>query len=142
MPEAAPLAALRECVDQTPQRLNRVLMDPLIRKEIFGGVKNDEKKVKQAFVSQNSEYALKTKPRVSPRKARETFFPASVNSHHLRYALGVFSSSDCSRGICQLLRHSSHSRLTLWYPTYLIRCFPRSVKFAQDSYHLPCMLDR
>jgi Conserved hypothetical protein (DUF2461) len=65
MPEAAPLALLRQDIDRNPDRLKRVLVEPGIRKEIFGGIPNDEKKAIKMFVSQNSENALKTKPKVS-----------------------------------------------------------------------------
>jgi hypothetical protein len=65
MPEAAPLALLRTNIDRSPHRIKRVLTDPGIRKEMLGGVPNDEKKAIKAFVSQNGENALKTKPKVS-----------------------------------------------------------------------------
>jgi Conserved hypothetical protein (DUF2461) len=65
MPEAAPLALLRQEIDRNPDRFKRVLIDPGIRKEIFGGIPNDEKKAIKTFVSQNGENALKTKPKVS-----------------------------------------------------------------------------
>lgn len=64
MPEAAALSSLRHAVDRTPHRIKRVLMDSDIRKEILGGVSNDERKVVEAFVSKNQENALKTKPKV------------------------------------------------------------------------------
>lgn len=64
MPEAAPLSALRRDVDRRSHRIKQVLMDASIRKEIFGGVTRDEKKVVKAFVDQNQENVLKTKPKV------------------------------------------------------------------------------
>lgn len=64
MPEAAPLALLRTDIDQRPHRLKCVLMEPGIRKEVLGGMPKDEKKAVKAFLSQNSESALKTKPKV------------------------------------------------------------------------------
>jgi Conserved hypothetical protein (DUF2461) len=65
MPEAAPLSLLRQEIDRNPDRFKRVLIDPGIRKEIFGGIPNDEKKAITMFISQNGENALKTKPKVS-----------------------------------------------------------------------------
>ena len=65
MPEAQPLALLRRDVDRRSHKIKRVLMDAGLRKEFFGGIPKDEKKVVQAFVKQNAETALKTKPKVS-----------------------------------------------------------------------------
>ena len=65
MPEAAPLALLRRSVDRKPHKIKAVLTDAKIRKEILGGIPNDEKKAVKAFVAQNTENALKTKPKVS-----------------------------------------------------------------------------
>lgn len=63
MPEAAPLALIRAEVDRNSHGIKRVLMEPAIRKDILGVIPNDEKKAIKAFVSQNSENALKTKPK-------------------------------------------------------------------------------
>ena len=68
MPDAAPLALLRRNIDQSPHQIKGVLKDPAIRKGIFDGVKEDDRKVVQAFVAQNAGNALKTKPKVSNRK--------------------------------------------------------------------------
>lgn len=65
MPEAAPIALLRTDIDRKPHRIKRTLMGPGIRKEMLGSIPNDEKKAVKAFVSQNGENALKTKPKVS-----------------------------------------------------------------------------
>lgn len=65
MPEAAPLALLRTDVDRKSHKIKRVLNDAGIRKEILGGILNDEKKAVKSFVSQNTEGALKTKPKAS-----------------------------------------------------------------------------
>lgn len=65
MPEASPLALLRRSVDRKSHKLKAVLMDARIRKEIFGGIANDEKKAVKAFVGQNQENALKSRPKVS-----------------------------------------------------------------------------
>ena len=64
MPDASKLALLRQDVDQNPERIKRILTNQEIRKEIFGGIPNDEKKAVKAFVSQNQENALKTRPKV------------------------------------------------------------------------------
>lgn len=64
MPEAAPLALIRTDIDSSPNTFKSVLMEPGIRKEILGGIPKDEKKAAKAFVSQNSQNALKTKPKV------------------------------------------------------------------------------
>jgi len=57
------LALLRADIDRKPHRLKRVLMNPQLRKQILRGAPNDEKKVIKAFATQNSENALKTKPK-------------------------------------------------------------------------------
>ncbi|KAL6245237.1 hypothetical protein RBB50_008012 [Rhinocladiella similis] len=62
-PEAQPLALLRADINRKPHRLKRILRDPRMRKQILAGAPNDEKKVLKAFASQNSENALKTKPK-------------------------------------------------------------------------------
>jgi hypothetical protein len=67
MPEAAPLALLRTDIDRNPHRMKRVLMEPEIRKEVLGCISKDEKQAVKAFISQNGENALKTKPKVSYR---------------------------------------------------------------------------
>jgi len=64
MPEAQPLALLRADIDRKPKRLRRVLVDPQMRKHILGGIPKDEKKAIKAFAAQNTENALKTKPKV------------------------------------------------------------------------------
>ncbi|ERF74732.1 hypothetical protein EPUS_04901 [Endocarpon pusillum Z07020] len=63
MPEAAPLALVRRDIDRSANKLKRILMEPGIRKEVLGGVSKDETKAVKAFVSQNQENALKTKPK-------------------------------------------------------------------------------
>ncbi|KIX10240.1 uncharacterized protein Z518_01321 [Rhinocladiella mackenziei CBS 650.93] len=65
MPEAQPLALLRTNIDRKPRKLRRVLIEPQLRKQILGVTSNDEKKAIKAFAAQNSEYALKTKPKGS-----------------------------------------------------------------------------
>ena len=65
MPEAQALAALRRDVDRRSHKIKSVLTEPGMRKEFFGSVPNDEKKAVKAFVGQNTENALKTKPKVS-----------------------------------------------------------------------------
>ncbi|KAI4247836.1 MAG: hypothetical protein L6R42_009524, partial [Xanthoria sp. 1 TBL-2021] len=62
-PEAAPLAAMRRDIDRKSHKLKDVLLNPAMRKEFLGGVPKDEKKAVKAFVEQNKENALKTKPK-------------------------------------------------------------------------------
>ncbi|KAF7182661.1 hypothetical protein CNMCM7691_002322 [Aspergillus felis] len=62
-PEADKLALLREDIDHSSHRLKAVLRRPDMRREFFNGIPDDEKKAVQAFVSQNKESALKTKPK-------------------------------------------------------------------------------
>jgi uncharacterized protein (TIGR02453 family) len=64
MPDPEPLALLRQNIDRHPERIRQVLTDAELRKTIFGGIPKDEKKAIKAFVSQNAESALKTKPKV------------------------------------------------------------------------------
>jgi hypothetical protein len=70
MPDAQHLAQLRRAVDRKPWKLKRVLRDAGIRKHFLGSVVDEETKVVKAFVSHNSDSALKTKPKVS-----SVFFP-------------------------------------------------------------------
>jgi hypothetical protein len=63
-PEAGPIAAMRRDIDRHPRRIKDVLLDAGMRREFLGNVaKNDAKAVK-AFVSGNSENALKVRPKV------------------------------------------------------------------------------
>ena len=64
MPDAEPLRLLRRNVDRKPEKIREVLTEANLRKQILGGVSNDEKKTIKAFASQNTENALKTKPKV------------------------------------------------------------------------------
>ena len=64
LPEAGPLSLLRSEIDRHSHRLKNLLMAADIRKEFLGGVKKDEKAVVKAFVDNNQEYILKTKPKV------------------------------------------------------------------------------
>lgn len=64
MPEASKLALIRQNIDRNSQQLKDILMHPDVRGEILGGVPSDEKKVIKAFVNQNKESALKTRPKV------------------------------------------------------------------------------
>ncbi|QKX57050.1 uncharacterized protein TRUGW13939_04158 [Talaromyces rugulosus] len=63
MPEASNLALLRETIDQNSARLKSVLRGEGLRREFFKGIPDDERKAVKAFVSQNQESALKTKPK-------------------------------------------------------------------------------
>ncbi|KAL2380681.1 hypothetical protein RJ035_006697 [Blastomyces gilchristii] len=62
-PEAAKLALLRRDIDQNSRRIKNVLNAVDVRKELFNGVPKSEKEAVLAFVSQNQESALKTKPK-------------------------------------------------------------------------------
>ncbi|KAL8736092.1 MAG: hypothetical protein Q9181_002554 [Wetmoreana brouardii] len=62
-PEAAPLAAMRRDLDKKSHKLKNILLEPSMRKEFLGGIPKDEKKAVKAFVAQNQENALKTKPK-------------------------------------------------------------------------------
>lgn len=87
MPEAAPLSLLRAEIDRNSHRMKRVLLEPGIRKEMFGGIPGDEKKAVKAFVSQNGENALKTKPKVS------TISPSFVSSSSTFFFLPLPTSN-------------------------------------------------
>ncbi|KAI2073996.1 hypothetical protein LOZ39_003820 [Ophidiomyces ophidiicola] len=63
MPDGGRLARLRRDIDSQSERIKLVLSHPDVRKSIFDGIPNDEKKVVKSFVSQNQENALKTKPK-------------------------------------------------------------------------------
>ncbi|KKK23130.1 hypothetical protein P175DRAFT_0464081 [Aspergillus ochraceoroseus IBT 24754] len=62
-PEAHKLALLREDIDGSSHRLKAVLREKEMRREILGGIPDDEGKAVKAFCSHNSETALKTKPK-------------------------------------------------------------------------------
>ncbi|KAL4870451.1 hypothetical protein BDV12DRAFT_165970 [Aspergillus spectabilis] len=62
-PEADRLALLRQDIDGNSQGLKAVLRQEGLRREFFGGIPDDEDEAVKAFVSQNSESALKTKPK-------------------------------------------------------------------------------
>ncbi|KAH8821981.1 hypothetical protein F5884DRAFT_108813 [Xylogone sp. PMI_703] len=61
-PQASSLERLRDDIDRRPQRIKRALMTEGMRRDFFGGLKN-EKSVVAAFTKMNAENALKTKPR-------------------------------------------------------------------------------
>ncbi|OAX79010.1 hypothetical protein ACJ72_06674 [Emergomyces africanus] len=62
-PEASKLALLRQDIDQNSRRIRNVLNAVDVRNEIFNGVPKTEKEAILAFVSQNQQSALKTKPK-------------------------------------------------------------------------------
>ena len=64
MPEAQPLALLRQNIHRKSKKFRQVLTEPQMRKQILGVSSNDEKKAIKAFADQNKENALKTKPKV------------------------------------------------------------------------------
>lgn len=64
MPEAQPLALLRQNIDRKSRKFRQVLIAEPLRKEILGVTMADEKKSIRAFADQNKENALKTKPKV------------------------------------------------------------------------------
>ncbi|KAI9709961.1 MAG: hypothetical protein M1820_003039 [Bogoriella megaspora] len=63
LPSAEPLAALRRDIDQRPHRIKTVLTEEGLRKDFLGGIGKDDKKATRAFAAQNSNNALKTKPK-------------------------------------------------------------------------------
>ena len=65
MPEAQYLAALRADINRRPQRIKQALRSEGLRREFLNGVEDDDGKAVREFVAQNSENALKTKPKVS-----------------------------------------------------------------------------
>jgi hypothetical protein len=56
--------ALRQDIDQQPDRFKGALQDPDFRREFLGGAAGG-KKAADAFIAQNKESALKTRPKVS-----------------------------------------------------------------------------
>jgi Conserved hypothetical protein (DUF2461) len=64
-PDAQQLAALRRDIDRRSNRIKQCLRLPGMRKEYFGGIKDNEGEVVKTFVDENKESALKTKPKVS-----------------------------------------------------------------------------
>lgn len=64
MPEASRLALLRQDIDQNSTGLKAVLRNAGLRREFFKGIPDDEHKAVKAFIGQNQESALKTKPKV------------------------------------------------------------------------------
>jgi uncharacterized protein (DUF2461 family) len=66
-PDGPALATLREDIHLQPHRMKGALMNETLRRTFFEKAKKDEKKVVAAFVAENAEGALKTKPKVSCR---------------------------------------------------------------------------
>ncbi|KAJ0424297.1 hypothetical protein BJY00DRAFT_309213 [Aspergillus carlsbadensis] len=62
-PEADKLALLRDDIDNNSERLKDVLRQEGLRREFLGGIPDDEDEAVEAFAKQNSESALKTKPK-------------------------------------------------------------------------------
>ncbi len=104
MPEAAPLALVRRDIDRNANKIKRVLMEPGIRKEVLGGISKDEKKAITAFISQNRENALKTKPKV---RVIFLFYPSSVG--HVSFS--HFLHQIMSRIVVQRMRHGQSRQL-------------------------------
>jgi hypothetical protein len=63
-PDSPAIATIREDINVQPHRMKGALMDENLRQTFFEKAKNDEKKVVAAFVAENAEGALKTKPKV------------------------------------------------------------------------------
>lgn len=80
MPDSNQLARLRWDIDRRPQRIKTVLRNENFRREFLKGVDDDEAKVAKAFVSQNQENALKTKPKVGLSMCSRILFPTSFPS--------------------------------------------------------------
>ncbi|EER36782.1 conserved hypothetical protein [Histoplasma capsulatum H143] len=76
-PEAEKLALLRRDIDQNSLRIKNVLNAVDVREEIFNGIPKTKKEAVLAFVSQNQESALKTKPKTfhGPRTSSPTLGP-------------------------------------------------------------------
>lgn len=100
MPDAEKLARIREEIDQNSGPLKMTLLDPTMRREILGGIPDDEDLAVKAFISQNKESALKIKPKVSAH-----FF--------VSIPLLQVASLPCHRNkhpICQLLRNARRTK--------------------------------
>jgi uncharacterized protein (TIGR02453 family) len=63
MPDAGRLSLLRQNIDRDSQRLKRVLRAADLRRDFFHGTPDDDDEVVQAFVRQNQDSALKTRPK-------------------------------------------------------------------------------
>ncbi|KAI9828305.1 MAG: hypothetical protein M1832_002733 [Thelocarpon impressellum] len=59
----APLALMRRAIDRRADKLKQVLCETRLRKEFLGVTAKDEKKLVAAFIGQNQENILKTKPK-------------------------------------------------------------------------------
>lgn len=64
MPSASQVALLRDNIDRRPHRIKEVLTNDSIRRHIFNGIPNNEKKAVDAFAKLNQRDALKTRPKV------------------------------------------------------------------------------
>ncbi|KAF7717910.1 Uncharacterized protein PECH_002687 [Penicillium ucsense] len=62
-PEAEPLAALREDIDENVDSWLEVLGEPSLRREFLNGASDDHQEIMKAFAHANRESALKTKPK-------------------------------------------------------------------------------
>ncbi|EEP79643.1 conserved hypothetical protein [Uncinocarpus reesii 1704] len=114
MPDAARLRLLRDDVDNRSERIKRVLSHPEVRKEIFDGVPDEEKKIVKAFVSQNQETALKTKPKLHLERTR---WPTASIYRHEEHQLG---GGETVKAILNVLKASGAASTTFlrhhsWY---------------------------
>jgi hypothetical protein len=64
---------MRNDIDTRPRAIKDVLMDSRLQKEFLKGETKNEAKAVKAFVSSNSENALKTKPKVRTYHWSEVF---------------------------------------------------------------------
>ena len=65
------MAAMRNDIDTRPRAIKDVLMNSRLQMEFLGGETKSEAKAVKAFVSSNSENALKTKPKVRTHDSSE-----------------------------------------------------------------------
>lgn len=83
-PDAQPVALLRRDIDRKSHKLKKVLLNKAIRRELFNGIPDDERKAVKAFVELNKENMLKTKPKVS---SKVIFLGEMTKIHYQGYDL-------------------------------------------------------
>ncbi|KJK68343.1 Conserved hypothetical protein DUF2461 [Aspergillus parasiticus SU-1] len=93
-PEADKLALMREDIDRNSHRLKSVLGEEGMRRELFDGVSDEEKAV-EAFVNQNQESALKTKPKVGISFVFQTLLHSSKDLVTLLFLFYRLCRSGC-----------------------------------------------
>lgn len=114
MPEAQPLALLRNDVDHRSRKIKKVLMDAGIRKEFLDGARGNEQECITAFIGRNKENMLKTKPKVNLKRPElgPPFAPCSFLAYRVILQTILILNS-FAYGITPLVKSSRMTKLSV-----------------------------